>query len=709
MGIMGFRDLSIEYSYETGQDDLVNDFYIPVLSKSVNYDRIAGFFTSSSLAVAARGISGLIRNCGKMRVIACPRMDNLDTKTIERVCNHPEEYLDRHLLPAIDKFENEIQRDHVSALGWMLANGYLEIKIALVKNSHTDSFDSDSLFHQKIGIMTDYNGDRLSFSGSINETASGWLKNVEEFKVFKEWEIGQGSYLDADVKRFDEFWCNQRPNTLIIPLPIAIEKKLIQIASEFSIERFIATDYIRTRKEKNVDDRLSLFPYQQTAFETWKNNECSLFFEMATGTGKTRTAIACINHFMKNAAPGIIIISCPQSTLSMQWKTEMESIGLKFDSTIIADGSNRNWRDALQKELKLLSVGFHKIAVVYTTHTTASDNDFVTIMSDLIGKTKVCFVGDEAHGLGAYRSKNALLNIYSHRVGLSATPSRWFDEYGTGVLLSYFGNRSFQFAIAQALTTINPLTNKPFLVEYEYHPIFISLTDDEIEQFKQLTLRIKKMAAYSKHSDEYQQKLERLLFLRANIEKNAVLKYDALANILQSLNITNTLIFTTDAQINTVMCMLQQRRIISHRFTQEQKTIRENKYNGMSERQYLIAKFKEGYYQALVAIKCLDEGIDIPIANTAIIMASSTNPREYVQRIGRVIRQAKEKKRAYIYDFVLEPDLNRLEDPDLVDFEYQIFKKEMTRVKDMSANSINNAQVLAEINEKLRRVSHGAQ
>lgn len=706
---MGFRNLLIEYTYETGQDDLVNDFYVPILSESVSYDRIAGFFSSSSLAIAARGIAGLICNSGKMRIIACPRLDNLDAKTIELVYNHPKEYLDKYLLSGIDKFENEFQRDHVCALGWMLANGYLEMKIALVKNSSTDSIDYDSLFHQKIGIMTDHNGDSLSFSGSINETASGWLTNVEEFKVFRSWEIGQGNYLEADIKRFDEFWHNQRPNVLIMPLPIAVEKKLIQIGSEFSKESFIATNYIRTCVEKTVDERLSLFPYQQTAFEAWKDNGFSLLFEMATGTGKTRTAIACINHFMKTVTPGIVIISCPQSTLSMQWKAEVESIGLKFDSTIIADGSNRNWRAALQKELKLLSVGFHKTAAVYTTHTTASDNDFINVMGGAIGKTKVCFVGDEAHGLGAYRSKNALLDTYSYRVGLSATPSRWFDEYGTSVLSAYFGNKSFQFTIAQALTTINPLTNKPFLVEYEYHPVFVSLTDDEIEQFKQLTIRIKKMAAYSKSSDDYQQKLERLLFLRANIEKNAVLKYEELANILQALDVKNTLIFTSDSQISEVIQMLQQRGIIAHRFTQEQKTVREQRYNGISERQYLINKFKDGTYHALVAIKCLDEGIDIPIADTAIIMASSTNPREYVQRIGRVIRQAKDKERAYIYDFVLELDPDRLEDPDLIEFERQVFEKEVIRVKDMSTNSINNAKVLVEINERLRRISNGTQ
>ena len=428
---------------------------------------------------------------------------------------------------------------------------------------------------------------------------------------------------------------------------------------------------------------------------------------MATGTGKTRTAIACINYFLMTVPKGLIIISCPQNTLSMQWKCEIDRIGLKVDTVIIADGVHK-WRESLEKELKLLALGFSNHAIVYTTHTTASCKDFVNVIKDHISKTPVCFVGDEAHSLGAYKAKNALLDEYSYRIGLSATPSRWFDDYGSKILSNYFGNDSFKFTIAQALTTINPLTNKPFLVEYEYHPVFVNLTDEEIERYQRLTSRIKKMVAYSKSNDEYQVRFERLLFERANIEKNAVLKYKALIEILKRGSIDNTLIFTSDAQIDEVMRILQKMNIMAHRFTQEQGTAPEQKYGGLSERQYLISKFKDGIYQALVAIKCLDEGIDIPTAHTAIIMASSTNPREYIQRVGRVIRQSKGKDRAYIYDFILEPGFERLNDPILIEFEKKIFEKELIRVKDMSMNSINNADLLIKINERIRRVNNGA-
>ena len=703
---MSFRDIDIAYSYETGRDDPVSEFYVPLLAETVTYDRIAGFFTSASLAIAARGIAGLIRNKGTMRMIVCPRLDEKDVEIIKKVVEYPEEFISKQLLEDIAHIEDDFQKDHLRALGWMLANGYLEIKLALVKHKDSETIDYKSLFHQKIGIMTDKEGNRLSYSGSINETASGWLTNIEEFKVFRSWELGQDSYLDADIERFEELWNEKRTNVVIKTLPKAVSEKLILTSMEFSQEHFIAKKYLRTRKEKTIEEKLSLFSYQKDAYEMWKGNNFQLLFEMATGTGKTRTAIACINFFISTVPNGLVVISCPQSTLSMQWKSEIDKIGLKVSSTLIADGTHK-WRETLKKELKLIALGFSKHVIVYTTHTTASSDDFVNLITEHIFKTQVCFIGDEAHGLGAYQSKNALLNLYSYRIGLSATPSRWFDDYGSKILTDYFGNKTYTFNIAQALTTINPLTNKPFLVEYEYNPVFVSLSDEELEKYQRLTGRIKKAAAYSKSSDEYQSRLRWLLFSRANIEKNAELKYESLIGILRNRQIENTLIFASDAQIDEVMSLLQKMNIIAHRFTQDQGTSPDPKRGGLSERQYLINKFKEGTYNALVAIKCLDEGIDIPTAHTAIIMASSTNPREYIQRVGRVIRQSKGKDRAYIYDFILEPDFERLIDPALVEFEKQIFEKELIRVKDMAMNSINNADVLKKINEKLRRVYNG--
>lgn len=702
--MVSFCDININHSYETGHGDPINEFYVPVLSQAIKYDRIAGYFSSSSLAVAARGIAGLIANGGRMRIIASPHLSEADLEVIQKSIDSPQVFVENKFLKDIDEMEDEFQRNHLEALGWMLAKGLLEIKLAFVVKKNADEIDESALFHQKIGILEDTEGFQVSFSGSINETASGWLNNIEEFKVFKGWMPGQESYLEEDVTKFASFWNGKRPNVRVIDISNAVKEKLINIGKVYSNEDFIAKKYITNNKKRTISEKLSLFSYQQKAVDTWKENNYNLLFEMATGTGKTRTAIACIYEVIELEKKLLIIISCPQGTLSKQWRSEINKIGLPLDQSIIVDGTNHSWRKELEREIKKISVGYNNKLIIYTTHITGSSSDFLNIISNNCKHISICFVGDEAHGLGANVAKKGLLEMYKYRIGLSATPKRWFDDAGSAILTHYFGNKSFEFTIGDALSMINPITKKTFLVNYYYHPIFIQLTDDEFDDYLNLSNRIKKMSVFSQESDEYQKRLESLLFARANIEKNAVNKYQALNEIIaDGKELKDAIFFTSDAQINEVLLMLSSKGIIAHRFTQNEGTSPEERYGDQSERQYLLKKFKDGTYQTLVAMTCLNEGIDIPSASTAIIMASSTNPREYIQRIGRVLRQASGKTRAHIYDFILEPNIERLKNPDFIEFERKIFEKEMNRVEDMSMNAINNAEVLLAISEKIRK------
>jgi superfamily II DNA or RNA helicase len=701
---MSFHDLSINCAYDTGLDDPLNDFYLPVLSQAIKYDRIAGYFSSSSLAIAARGIGGFIANDGKMRIIASPRLSQEDIDVIRDASENSEIYLGNILSNELDNYENEFQRDHIRALGWMLANGYLSLKLALVMDNKYIEENKSAIFHQKVGVLTDKDGECLSFSGSLNETAMGWLENIEEFKVFKKWESGQSSYYSSDANKFEAYWNGTVSGVKVINAPDAVIQKLTTIGREFSKDTFSLREYLSHHKKVSIDEKLNLFSYQKKALDEWVQNDHKLLFEMATGTGKTRTSLACINTLLKNEKKLVCIIACPQTTLSRQWKREIEEVGLKFDECIIVDGTNSKWRPNLEVALQKISVGYKNTLVIYTTHITSSKNDFIDIITKFM-EIPICFVGDEVHGLGAYKTKQALLDIYKYRIGLSATPKRWFDDCGTTILENYFGDKSFEFTIFDALSTINPRTGKTFLVQYYYHPVFVHLTDDELINYMQLSRKISKLSKYVKNSDEYQKNYESLLFSRAKITKSAANKYDELDKILNEIKkekkqISDTLIFTDDNQIDEVMRMMKNHSILAHRFTQAEGTKPESCYRGSTERQDLIQKFKENAYNALVAIKCLDEGIDIPSASTAILMASSTNPREYIQRIGRVIRQDENKPPATIYDFVVVPDFKKLKIyPELCEFETHIFQKEMIRVKAISKDALNNADILIKINE----------
>ena len=707
---MEYTDLNIHEAYETGEDDLIMDFYVPMLANAKRYDRIAGFFSSTSLALSARGIAGLIANNGTMRLIASPRLSPEDAAMINNSVEDPETLIANCLLKGIDgsNITDQFCRDHVAALGWMLASGRLEMRVAVITDSAGRITTDQYLVHQKVGIFYDREYNALSFSGSNNESASGWLGNIEEFKTFKSWEPGQRSYLKSDQNKFDAFWTNTRKGVKVKLLPEAVAEKLIEIGKDFDIERISVQKYFEhINPEGKKLNKLRLFYYQEDAVKKWIDNGKNLLLEMATGTGKTRTAIGCMRHALRNQNRQLlIVIACPQSTLTMQWKADIESLdlGVDIDATQICDGTQHSWKRELRNKCRQLTAGLYDNLLIYTTHQTCSSPDFISIVQD-VKRTDCFFIGDEVHGMGASKTRNGLLEIYNMRLGLSATPSRWFDDEGSELITSYFGNDSYKFTIEQALSTPNPLTNKPFLVNYNYHPRFISLTDEELEEYKELSEKITRMNN-SRDKEEFADILEFLLFRRADIEKEAENKYDELERILDEMQkecgskgerIKDTIIFVSDGQIGRVLQTLKKRKIAAHKFTQAEGTEPSSRFGGISEREYLIQQFTKGKYQILVAIKCLDEGIDIPSAQTGIIMASSTNPREYVQRIGRIIRQAPGKSSATLYDLILHPDLSGFRDETLAGFEEKVFRKEMERVKDLCANALNNAKVLRDV------------
>ena len=697
---MSFRDVAtLKISYDSGIDDILWDFYIPVLKEARSYDRIAGFFSSSSLALAARGLEDFIINGGVMRLVTCPQLSKDDTEMIRKCSANVEDLVAKNFIDDYSAITSEFQRDHVKALGWMLANGKLEIKIAVIKKDgeicDRNQVDELGIMHQKVGILEDEEGNIISFSGSNNESASGWVGNTEEFKVFSSWTGGK-PYIDEDIKKFKSFWLKERSDVEVRDLPEAIRDNIIRISDDFDPVVF-GRKYYRKKEKK---EKLQLYDYQQEARNKWLANNKLILLQMATGTGKTRTALGCLDTLLKENGKLLVVISTPQSTLSSQWRDDANSLDLQEHKEIEINGDVRGWEEKLRRETAKLSAGRYRNLVIYTTHSLCHSDKFIDIIKRC--NSEKFLIGDEVHGMGAKESRKALLEEYDYRLGLSATPERWFDDKGSQIICDYFGNCSFVFSLHDALTRYNK-NGKHFLVDYYYRPHFISLTEEEIEKYKSLTDKIVKLA--SKHDDEFIEYLENLRFKRADIEKNAENKYAELEVILNELDkIEDTIIFVSDEQIDRVLKILGQRGIKATRFTQKQGTAPLEKYGGRTERQYIIEQFKQKKYQVLVAIKCLDEGIDIPSASRAIVMASSTNPREYVQRIGRIIRQAPGKGISTIHDLIIKPSFDLFYDDTLIEMEKRIFKKEMDRVLDLSENAINNTTVLNKVYDILEEV-----
>ncbi|MBP3806043.1 MAG: DEAD/DEAH box helicase family protein [Oribacterium sp.] len=313
---MALRDLELEVSYETDEskDQLLDKFYIPVLECANRYYRIAGFFSSSSLIVAARGIEGLINNGGKMYLLVSPELSDEDYQTI---IEHDQISENNKMFSDLD-FDS-MPHENLQALAWLLDEGRLEIKIVVGLKS------KNSLFHQKVGIVFDDSGDILSFSGSINETAQAWINNIEEFKVFRSWETGQLEYLQSDLKKFLSYWKNEREGVAkVYDVPDAIKEKIVKIKPRDIEDIQIMRKYRKTTKTK--ENLLSLYPHQQKAVDKWLQNGYALLMEMATGTGKTRTAIGCMTELLKQGNKLCIIIATPQLTLTQQWQSDIDDL-----------------------------------------------------------------------------------------------------------------------------------------------------------------------------------------------------------------------------------------------------------------------------------------------------------------------------------------------------------------------------------------------
>jgi len=700
---MNFINLNLKKTYSSDVDDILNDFFIPVLAESNDYKRLTGFFSSTSLAAAARGVGGLIEKSGSMKIVISPKISKGDFQSMRKAQIHPQQFIEHKILPYLDNIQDEFERDHFFALGWMLANNKIEIRVAIPFDKNDEEFDFDewddnNIFHQKVAILEDVDKNKISFSGSVNESAKGWQSHIEEFKVFRSWEPSQIDYLESDIAKFDRFWDDRSPRVFTFELPEAIKKRLMEIApsdkKKLNIKKW----------EDTNKPSIRLFDYQDLAIKNWVKNEKKGIFDMATGTGKSFSALGCVDFAVKHNSPLFSVIASPYSHLVQQWKREIDHFGLKFENLIIAD-SKTNWKNDLADSLRNLELNQLSNLMVLTTHATFSSKDFIEIFQNAIqSKFTSLLIVDEVHGIGAEKRRLGLLPNYQLRLGLSATPNRFFDDEGDKAISDYFGPVCFEFSLEDAINTVNPAKGETYLTPYRYYPIFLSLNNQEREEYIRKTKSIAINVSKSRSSEEKREKLQNLLINRARIIKNASEKIPLLRQLLIKLgpSIKWTIIYCEDKhQIDKVIEITTELKLISHRFTMEEGTVPKKEYHGRSERDFLLKNFADGKYQVLVAKKCLDEGVDVPKAQTAILLASSTNPREYIQRIGRVIRRSLDKREANIYDLIVAPELTRLP-PEIKKIESDIFQKETTRSLYIAELALNNVEALKILHQKIQ-------
>ncbi|WP_222913475.1 DEAD/DEAH box helicase family protein [Natrinema sp. SYSU A 869] len=393
--------------------------------------------------------------------------------------------------------------------------------------------------------------------------------------------------------------------------------------------------------------------YQRTAIQRWVDADGQGILNMATGTGKTITALLSATQVVNSLDKGLfLVIAVPYQHLVDQWTEELEAFGV---SPVLAYQSRADWQPRLERELLEFNHGSRSLCVVVTTHRTLSMDPAQRTLQRATGPMMI--IGDEVHHLGAEQMRKGLSQAFNFRLGLSATPERWYDESGTLALRQYFGETVFEYGLSQAI-------DAAALCEYYYVPHIVELTAEEIEEYRRLTAKVGRLSASSSDDVALEDNpaLQQTLFKRARLIGTARRKLDILVDLLeQESGVSHTLVYCSDGSTGVesgtgerhVDATTDRLRTMPG-LTVERFTARESQ----PERERLLERFDAGEIDVLTSIRCLDEGVDVPATRSAYILASTSNPRQYVQRRGRILRTHPGKEFAVIHDFITVPSVN---------------------------------------------------
>lgn len=677
---MGLRDLNLRHTYSSESHDLLQEFYNPVLESARFYDRITGYYSPKVFALASKGFAQFIRHQGRIRLLTSVQVDQSTFDALKKYDDQLTE-VPRHILPELnlDELQTQLEKDYYDIFVYLLHSNKLELRIVA-------TVGEVGILHQKVGIITDRNGDSVSFSGSNNETVYGWTKNIEKFKVFPSWLDATHDYYEDDVMGFDVLWNGKSSTVCVMTInealkqssfqftqpDISIEDKLHRISGEGASARPPIDSVEDEPRSRPAGEGVTIRPYQQDAIDAWTDNGYMGLFEMATGTGKTITGLAAINSFYETHSRLFCVIAVPLRHLVPQW---MEDIDKLFPEARIikVGGDYPTWRDELPRQVRLFSKGKVDQVIIITTYASMITDDFIGIMKAY--DNEYCLLADEAHNAGTERTLEAI-PIFKYRLGLSATPRNKWTDVDKDELIKSFGGIVYSYPLKDAI-------KNGVLVPYDYRPISIYLNDEEAREYIALSHKISVAMNYNE-DNKNSNAVTALLNQRSAVMKNAEEKNHTLENLMKNLITAGEhkmmLVYCDNqAQIAEAQQILDDLNINSSKITFKES---------LPERWKLLSDFAIGFVDALVARKCLDEGVNIPSTRTAVLMASNTDSREYIQRLGRVLRTYDGKAKANIYDFVVLPPSNE----ESSRYKY-LLRSELERVSFFEENAINEAEI----------------
>lgn len=703
------RNLRLKGVYKSDQDDILRDFYFPTLSVATRYDRAVGFFSASTLNQAAQALSIFIRGGGKIRLIVGAFSEQSDIEAIKQGLRQKEisDRLGTEFVAQLDDANDALFQQRFKALAWLVGQGRLDIRVAL---------RARGMYHDKVGIVTDAEGDAVVFAGSANESAAALLPtiNYESIDVFPAWREELVEYHEPHRASFERLWSNKSRGTVVLDMPTALRDRLLETSAgmehppdperEAEIAKKIREEEVEAHRAAwrvgpQVPDTINGSPFeirehQREALTAWQaKGDFQGIFDLATGAGKTITAVYAMVQMSKAIKGLTVVIAAPYQSLADQWCDILDSFNIRALQCYV---SKADWYDALQQKILDVQTGATQFQAIVVVNRTLKTPEFQSLMAR-IPSAQFLWIGDECHHHGSESFARALPQNARYRIGLSATPEHYLDEDRNDRLKAFYGEIVFSYTLKQAI-------EDKVLTPYKYHPRIVELTEAEAKNFIELSDEIARQFArdQGKKAGKRSIGLSALLMKRSRIIASAVKKLPSLEHaLLDQRPSTHTLFYCGDGQVNdeddddsddrvdAAEDALPSRQIEVVSRLLDRLGWRVSRFTareGRSEREGILRAFRFGLINGLVAIKCLDEGIDVPACSTAYILASSRDPRQFVQRRGRILRRSPGKTIATIHDFVVVLPEGAKDESGAA---RKLIASELRRVAEFSALAVN--------------------
>ena len=656
LGDLSILDLKTEY--RSLQDDPVREFYRPCLLNANNYRRAVGFFRSTVYNVIGASTVEFARRGGGTRLICSPELSEEDIESIALAYARKSEIVNNNLIQQIDLLlASEDTAFDTRILATLIAVGALNIKVAV-------RADRKGLYHEKIGIFSDGMRNAVSFKGSANETWSGWHGegNLESIEVFCSWRGGlEAERVKKHAAHFDALWSGHDPHIEVFSFPT-------QAMAHLKKSAFKDLDAVDRRDVPTRGKRRKPLSHQNAAVKAWLSQGGRGIFEHATGSGKTFTALMAIRQHIERGKPALVVV--PSRLLLDQWASEIKD-EIPEAALLLAGGGNNAWRAPQRLRGMTGPDTAHGGRIVLSTMQTASMASFRDVV---IGGNHLLLVADEVHQIGSRQHSLIMTIDAGTRLGLSATPVRYGDPEGTKLIFDFFGN------VVPPPITLTDAIDVGRLVPYEYFPHSVNLTVKESDEWKSYTKKISREIARHKSEDTgarpLSDKAKLLLIQRSRVAKKAAAKVQLACAVVKKhfKKGQSWLVYCEDAdQLAQVLVALRQEGIDSVEY--------HSKMTG--DRAATMSWFRS-FGGILVSIRCLDEGVDIPDVSHALVLASSQNPRQFIQRRGRVLRRGPEKQVAIVHDAIVVP-VSARDEPEQIN----LLKSELVRAIEFAGHAIN--------------------